>query len=47
MASQLDIHALADKIHSKCFRLFRTPTFDDEAGEMRYFAEAVREGTGE
>ncbi len=28
-------------------RLSRTPTFDDEAGEMRYFAEAVREETGE
>ena len=28
-------------------RLSRTPTFDDEAGEMRYFAEAIDEETGE
>ena len=29
------------------FRPFRTPTFDDEAGETRYFAEAVDVETGE
>lgn len=44
---QLDIRALALTIRNAGCRIFRTPTFDDEAGELWYFAEAVREETGE
>ncbi len=47
MTSQPDIHALALTIRNAGCSQTRIPTFDDEAGEMRYFAEAVDEETGE